>query len=61
MNSTSGFAHLDVASTASEPRNGTVIIDDAVRWHGAGKSAAPQIATVFSGFLISLCHPNHGR
>lgn len=61
MNCTSGFGQLDVASAASEPRNGTLTLDDAVRMHGAGKSSAPQLATVFSGFLISLCHPNRGR
>lgn len=61
MNLTSGFGHPDVASAASEPRNGTGIIDDALRVHGASKTAAPQLATVFSGFLISLCHPNRGR
>lgn len=61
MNCTSGYAHLDVASATSEPRNGTIIVDDAMRVQGGAKSSAPQLATVFSGFLISLCTPNRGR
>lgn len=61
MNCTSGYAHLDVAGATSEPRNGTISVDDAARLHGGAKSTAPQVATVFSGFLISLCTPNRGR
>lgn len=61
MNSTSGFTHPDIASAASEPRNGTVMADDTARALGVAKGTAPQLTAVFSGFVISLCHPNRGR